>query len=77
MRREVQNPIMLVQFFWKDTETNEAVTILEEVTFSDRASVAAFIKKRVSFYSSISDDVQLNVAPAFRVYYLVRANYKI
>lgn len=77
MNRKVQNPTMLVQVFWKDTETNEAVTILEEVTFSDRASMASFIEKRISFYSSISDAVRRKVTPAFRVYYLVRANYKI
>ena len=44
MNREVQNPTLLCQIFWKDVETNKVVSILEEVTFSDRSDLAPFIE---------------------------------
>lgn len=76
MRREVQNPIMLVQIVLKSTETNEVVSIVDEVTFSDRATASAFIAKRISCCNE-RFCVKRGVVPSFRVYYLVRANYKI
>ena len=79
MIREVQNPTMLAQIFWKDAKTGEVVSILEEVTFSDRVSLASFVEKRLRFYSSISScKDRLSVVPAYRAYYLVRStNFKI
>lgn len=78
MNRKVQNPTMVVQIFWKDAKTGEVVSILEEVTFSDRASLASFIEKRLRFYASISScKDRLSAVPAYRVYYLVRSNFKI
>lgn len=77
MIREVQNPTMLAQIFWKDAKTGEVVSILEEVTFSDRASLASFIEKRLRFYASISScKDRLSVVPSYRVYYLVRSTFK-
>mgnify|MGYP006972492578 FL=1 len=76
MNRKVQNPTMLVQIVWKSIETNEVVSIADEVTFSDRANAAAFIAKRISCFNE-SSRVACGVVPSFRVYYLVRANYKI
>ena len=76
MNRKVQNPTMLVQIVWKSTATNEVVSIVDEVTFSDRATAAAFIAKRISCCNERSC-VERGVVPSFRVYYLVRANYKI
>ena len=78
MIREVQNPTMLAQIFWKDAKTSEIVSILEEMTFSDRVSLASFIEKRLHFYSSIlSCKDRLSAVPSYRVYYLVRSNFKI
>ena len=78
MNREVQNPTLLCQIFWKDVETNKVVSILEEVTFSDRSDLAPFIEKRLRHYLSFPNEpVRRPVIPSFRVYHLVRANFKI
>ena len=73
MNREVQNPVFFCQIITKNPDTLQAERILEERSFSNKSVMAEFIEKRIRFYSSV---LTFGVV-SFRVYYLVRSNYKI